>query len=682
MHNSIKRYLTLFCIITIILPVNAAPHAHTLYDKIGDLFITSHVPSGPQEIIDEKNLFLRAAEPTDAEIKRVYWNLWRPTFDANNKVAMDEKTIEGLDLIAIEGNTDGTLLGKIPVLTQGGLCYAAQAFAFPTYNLDAIQKRQETMRYLVNNEHVREAIIIRLQKIRDAEARFMSFFGKEHPANTKLFEKVKWWKKIDGLNTNAPALDTLHGTRFLRSLTKMACSFDILYGFFSLPCLFQAAATLQNSSIGASLKMAFVNPAIAAYETIRNVPNGIKSVFHGINTGEVIINGQKIVEGTPGRITSCIHLGIMSAIGGYFAYRAYNTYKHESLCYELTSYMHQQVSALAEYIRAIKELEYIVEHSPQLKSTLFDYHALQTLLAHEQCSSDCAYLIDLLQTDTFNGDASLCMHTGRVVAAYNLAWKVASEFGLAVKAISELDACNAVANMYVQHMVDANSSGYVFVNFVTSAEPLIDAQGFWNPLLDHRKAVVNDLSFGSEKPHGLVVTGINRGGKSTIFKAIAINSVFAQAFGIAAAASWMATPFAMINCYVDIQDSVQRDVSQFQAEIARVVELTQAINDLKSGEYALILCDELFTGTEPSVASQATWTFASRCAETAHLLSVFISHYKEVAQKAEEDPLHFTNYSVIAHEQNNGLFIPMYRIQQGASTQNDAYAMLKQAGIA
>lgn len=680
MNNAIKKYVYVIGIMSFMTQVQAASDT---YDFVGNLLINS-TPLQQLFVEEQDTALLKAAEATYAEQRAIYWNLWKDIWsDKSTSMILDEKTIVGLELVDVKGETRGSLLGKINPITQGGLCYTGHALTSPSCDYDTIKNRQDAVMYLSNHNDIRQEIFVQLQKIRGAEARLMSFFGTEHSANTQLFEKVSWGKRFNGCNTNASALGSLHATRFLRSLTKMIWSFDFRY-LFALPSgLYGAYPLYQEEGLLASLKEAFIKPIGIAYEGMINTPYQLKTVYDIMRTGQIIQdNGQVMSLDNPGAYVGFgIGAGISIAISAYAAYRSYKAYKFEKECHECTTYMHTQVSAAAHYIQAIKELTVIIDQHPQLRSALTCYTALPALLAKEACSMECAYFIDLLQSETFNGDASVCMHTGRVVAAYNLAWRVMPELGSALQALSELDAYTAVAHMYLENNVQEKAQ-YTKVDFVKeSNNPLINAQEFWNPLLDCHSAITNNLSFGDSNPSALVVTGINRGGKSTIFKAIALNSILAQAFGIAAATSWIATVLSMVNCYIDVQGDIQQGISQFQAEIARVSELAQAIMSVKRDHYALILCDELFTGTEPVAASRATCTFAEQCAMVQNLLSVFISHYKEVAEVAEQKAELFTNYSVVAHEQSDGSFNPIYKIQLGKSEQNDAHYMLQQAGI-
>jgi DNA mismatch repair ATPase MutS len=216
-----------------------------------------------------------------------------------------------------------------------------------------------------------------------------------------------------------------------------------------------------------------------------------------------------------------------------------------------------------------------------------------------------------------------------------------------------------------------------FVKFVENADkPYVKAVDFWNPHVDPTKVVVNSITFGGDKEQNIVVTGINRGGKSTIFGAFITDVLFAQSFGIAFAKEFVMTPFAKIGCYMNTMGDISAGMSTFQAEQHRAKQLCQTIDSFQGKGFTLIFMDELFTGTDPQAGSLATCGFAKRLAQFDNAITVFVTHYKEPIKLEEQVPGKITNYSVGAIEEQDGSFIPTYKLNEGPSYQNDALQML------
>ncbi len=90
-------------------------------------------------------------------------------------------------------------------------------------------------------------------------------------------------------------------------------------------------------------------------------------------------------------------------------------------------------------------------------------------------------------------------------------------------------------------------------------------------------------------------------------------------------------------------------------------------------------CQKMFTGTAPEAGITGTCGFARKISGLPYMCTIFISHFKELAEMAQTDQTHFKNYHVVAHADSTGIFTPTYRIQEGISYQNDAFLRLHQA---
>ena len=112
-----------------------------------------------------------------------------------------------------------------------------------------------------------------------------------------------------------------------------------------------------------------------------------------------------------------------------------------------------------------------------------------------------------------------------------------------------------------------------------------------HPLLDH--PVANDVALGGPHPHLLLVSGSNMSGKSTLLRAIGVNTALAQAGGPVTAAALTLSPLR-IGASLRVDDSLQAGHSRFYAEILRV----RGIVDLAAGHTGvLFLLDEMLAGT-------------------------------------------------------------------------------------
>lgn len=125
-----------------------------------------------------------------------------------------------------------------------------------------------------------------------------------------------------------------------------------------------------------------------------------------------------------------------------------------------------------------------------------------------------------------------------------------------------------------------------------SGPACFDAQSLGHPLLPAAKCVRNDLSVCADTGV-LLVSGSNMSGKSTMLRAVGINTVLAMAGAPVRADNLRLTPL-QVGASIRVNDSLQEGSSRFYAEIKRL----RQIFDLALEDRPLLaLMDELLQGT-------------------------------------------------------------------------------------
>jgi len=122
--------------------------------------------------------------------------------------------------------------------------------------------------------------------------------------------------------------------------------------------------------------------------------------------------------------------------------------------------------------------------------------------------------------------------------------------------------------------------------------PLFDAEALRHPLIPAAVAVANDVRLGN----GMrlwIVSGSNMSGKSTLMRAVGLNTVLAWAGAPVACARLRISPL-MIGASMSTHDSLADNRSRFYAEISRVRDVVELA---RTGHPTLFLLDELLSGT-------------------------------------------------------------------------------------
>jgi len=119
-----------------------------------------------------------------------------------------------------------------------------------------------------------------------------------------------------------------------------------------------------------------------------------------------------------------------------------------------------------------------------------------------------------------------------------------------------------------------------------------EARELGHPLLPSAACVRNDVSI--RRPlHALLVSGSNMSGKSTLLRAVGVNTVLAMA-GAPVRAAALRLTVLQVGASIRINDSLGEGHSRFYAEITRLRELYELS---AAGTALLFLLDEVLQGT-------------------------------------------------------------------------------------
>jgi len=156
-----------------------------------------------------------------------------------------------------------------------------------------------------------------------------------------------------------------------------------------------------------------------------------------------------------------------------------------------------------------------------------------------------------------------------------------------IAAVGEFEALCSLAT-FAYERPDA-----VFPDLAEADEgPLFDGIDVRHPLIPRDHAIGNDVSLGGECALW-IVSGSNMSGKSTLLRAVGLNSALAWAGAPVCCARLRVSPLR-IGASIRVNDSLADNKSRFYAEISRLRDI---VDLARAGQPTLFLLDELLSGT-------------------------------------------------------------------------------------
>ncbi len=246
----------------------------------------------------------------------------------------------------------------------------------------------------------------------------------------------------------------------------------------------------------------------------------------------------------------------------------------------------------------------------------------------------------------------------------------------------------------------ADKAKLTFVTFADN-KPSIKAENLWNPMIDSETVAVNSITMSSQHQcqntpvfqeylrtdicdlkdntdtNILVLSGGNASGKSTLMRAISVNSIFlAQTLGIASAESFRTGLFDAAFSYMDKNDLVGI-ASSFQMELEHVSRIEAEIEALDAGEAILTSFDELFSSTNPVKGTFYTLKTLEKMSHNPELLAIVSSHYDlESNARIDNNKLMFKHLHMY---RENDVLIKTYQLQDGQDQQKNGLSHLLEA---
>ncbi len=346
--------------------------------------------------------------------------------------------------------------------------------------------------------------------------------------------------------------------------------------------------------------------------------------------------------------------------------------------------MQERLIGMATYLHALRELIYRVGKNstisplmPTLRTTS------QKLYKDDEASKEFNKLNNLLRSRAFKREKpSIFSSPGTIINAYREMIKesVRKEYSAAMNLLGELDVYVALANKIKAHKTE--NAQFCFVEFIEPNDrPMLQATDFWNPFVDSKAVVGNDVSLNTGQERNIILTGPNTGGKSTIMKGLMFATLLGQTFGIAPARSMSFTPFAKLVTYLNISDDTGAGVSLFKAEINRAKEIIDTLRALKPDEFAFVILDETFTGTSPDKGEELSYKFISQLNKFKNCIFIDATHFKKITELEKATNGECKNYHTGVVIEDGRVTKYTYKLVPGVSPISTAEQIAQEEGI-
>lgn len=265
-------------------------------------------------------------------------------------------------------------------------------------------------------------------------------------------------------------------------------------------------------------------------------------------------------------------------------------------------------------------------------------------------------------------DAAAPLAAGGGIAAYGTAWNAPAAIEGLRNWIGHLDVLVTIAR-----------SGGICIPRHVACGGGLRIEGVTHPSL--QRSVPNTVSL----PAHAILTGPNRGGKSTFCRAVTLAIVTAQSWGFAWASAMTLTPFAHIVTALEGAGRLGT-YSTFEAEIAFANRVLALPATPRAPVY--ICMDEIFHSTNARDGVEASRIFLDRLytLRDGACVSIISTHYRELpehygAAGADGAPPPVQCLQAVARMRDDDTVDYTYTVSEGVSSVSSVRELLRERGL-
>ena len=214
----------------------------------------------------------------------------------------------------------------------------------------------------------------------------------------------------------------------------------------------------------------------------------------------------------------------------------------------------------------------------------------------------------------------------------------------------------------------------VFPEFAADTEILFAGVGIRHPLIDPAHAVANDVTLSRACPLW-VVSGSNMSGKSTLLRAVGLNTVLAWAGAPVCCDRLRVSPLR-IGASIRVNDSLADNRSRFYAEISR---LREVMDLARGGLPTIFLLDELLSGTNSHDRRIGAAALVRGLVERG-AIGLLTTHDLALADIAESLAERARNVHLEDHMEGGEMRFD-YRLRPGVVERSNALELMRAVGL-